>query len=413
MTRLRFAYDIACPFAYLAFRQLHRVRAHAEVELMPVLLGGLLRHVGAPDDPNTAMAPARAAINRRDITLWGALHGVPLRIPPEHPRRTVDAMRVLAAAPVPHREALTAALYAAYWEDGVDVTDREVLAARAAPFGLDAHALIEAGREPLRSATQAAFEAGAFGVPSFLDGPRLLWGQDRIGLLLRDLGDPLPPEGWVGPAVTTSTSTTVTSLRFFHDVSSPFSYLASTQVERIAAAYGHAVLWTPILLGALFRTIGTPDVPLHAMNETRQAYTRRDMHDWAQAWGVPLRFPSHFPLRSVLPLRAMLVEPASTAAIYRAAWGEDRRVDTPEALCAVLTEVGLDGAAIVEQASDPGIKAALRENTERAVASGVCGVPTVEVTWNDGGRVLLWGQDRLVMLRAVLQGWVPPGRDGL
>ena len=70
-------------------------------------------------------------------------------------------------------------------------------------------------------------------------------------------------------------------------------------------------------------------------------------------------------------------------------------------------------ASIVASASDPGIKAALRENTEHAVASGVCGVPTVEVTWNDGGRLLLWGQDRLVMLRAVLEGWVPPLRDGL
>ena len=42
--RLRFAYDVVCPFAYLAFQQLDRVRALADVELQPVLLGGLLRH---------------------------------------------------------------------------------------------------------------------------------------------------------------------------------------------------------------------------------------------------------------------------------------------------------------------------------------------------------------------------------
>lgn len=401
---VRFVFDLVCPFAYLAFRELDRIRAlGTEVELVPVLLGGLLRHVGAPEDPNTAMAPARAAVNRRDFAAWADFWGVPLAMPTGHPRRSVDAMRVLAAAPESEREAAAATLYAAYWERGEDISDRAVLQ-RLLP-GVDVAARIEAGREPLRAATQAAFEAGAFGVPTFLGGPRLLWGQDRIGLLLADLGADVRPDAWAEPAATGARR--VTGLRFVHDVSSPFSYLASTQIERIAQEAGLQVEWSPILLGALFRSIGTPDVPLHAMNETRAAYAQRDMQDWADAWGVPLRFPSHFPLRSVLPLRASLVEPAAVSAIYRAAWAEDRRIDTPETLGPVLEEAGLDAAAILARASDPEIKGALRENTERAQAEGICGVPTCVLTYEDGSTLRLWGQDRLVMVRAALRGWVP------
>ena len=75
--------------------------------------------------------------------------------------------------------------------------------------------------------------------------------------------------------------------------------------------------------------------------------------------------------------------------------------------CLLLEEAGLDAAAILARASDPEIKGALRENTERAQAEGICGVPTCVLTYEDGSTLRLWGQDRLVMVRAALRGWVP------
>lgn len=196
-------------------------------------------------------------------------------------------------------------------------------------------------------------------------------------------------------------------LRFFHDFSSPFSYLASTQIERVAAHRGVAVEWVPILLGALFREIGTPDVPLFGMSPAKQAWIGRDLEDWARAWNVPFRFPSHFPIRTVLPLRVALVEPAATAAIYRAAWAEDRRIDTPETLGPVLEEAGFEAAALLSEAERSAVKDALRATTDLARERGVCGVPTFEVARHDGGSLLIWGQDRLGVLATVLDGWWP------
>ena len=54
------------------------------------------------------------------------------------------------------------------------------------------------------------------------------------------------------------------------------------------------------------------------------------------------------------------------------------------------------------------VKAALRDNTEAALAAGACGVPTFEVrSAPEAAPLLLWGQDRIPMLRRALDGWRP------
>ena len=402
---LDFYYDVVCPYAYLASVRVEAVarRCGARLRWRPILLGGLLRTVGAPDDPNQGIAVAKQQLQREDRERWAAVLGVPLQHPGAHPRRTVDAMRLALAVPDGERRAaLSHDLFAAYWVRGEDVADRRVLAEIAARHGLAPDAFAEpALRVALREATDHAAEAGAFGVPSFVVGDRLWWGQDRLALVEQALGGQAPPLHAASKAPEGRPR-----LTFFHDFASPFSYLASTQVQRIAAERGIAVELAPILLGALFREIGTPDVPLLEMNPAKQAYVRRDLDDWAQWWGVPFRFPQHFPLRSVLPLRVALVDPAATSAIYQAVWVEDRRVDTPEALRPVLEAAGLPADELLTRAVVPANKAALRANTERARALGVCGVPTMLLE-RDGRSALLWGQDRLEMLAAMLDGAWP------
>ena len=65
--------------------------------------------------------------------------------------------------------------------------------------------------------------------------------------------------------------------------------LGSTQIERIATEHGAALESCPILLGALFKEIGTADIPLFQMSPPRTRWFLKDMTDWAKAWGRSAR----------------------------------------------------------------------------------------------------------------------------
>ena len=395
---LEFHFDIVCPYAYLASTQVEELaRRHQKtLRWKPVLLGGLYKSLQAPQQPATTWPAAKAEHNARDLFRQAEILGVPLVFPEGHPRRSVEAMRLLVLAEDGARASLARRLYAAYWVEGRDISDRDVLAEIGTEFGLAIEDIDTPSiKEELHQRTAAALARGHFGVPTLQWDDRFWWGVDRLALLESALGaKPEPPA---------SSGSDGSQLCFFHDFSSPFSYLASTQIERIASKHGAALEWTPILLGALFREIGTPDVPLFAMNPSKQAWMGQDMLAWAQWWGVPLQFPSHFPLRTVTALRLALLEPSITPAIYAAAWAEDRNIGEPQVLAEILQDEGLDAPALLEKTSDPATKARLRANTERAGQAGVCGVPTFLV--NDS--LLFWGQDRLAMVERALDGWIP------
>lgn len=401
---LHFYYDVVCPYAYLASLQIDGFAAARGLTVVrhPVLLGGLLRSFGAADDPNATMSRARARHTHGDIRRHGVLYGRPLQVPPGHPRRTVSAMRLVTAAPEAIRTDVARALFEAYWEQGRDLAEPSVVAEVAARFGIAASVVDDpAVKAELRANTDAAAARGVFGVPTFVHGDTLVWGQDRLGVLSQSLGHPVADAA--APLRRDDTAPRPRTVELFHDFSSPFSYLASTQIERVAAAGGATVEWTPILLGALFRDIGTADVPLFTMHAAKQAWVRRDLDDWAALWGVPLRFPTVFPIRTVLPLRAAIVEPRASAAIYRAAWVDDRSIGERDVLGDVLSAAGFDALDILARCELPETKARLRDNTARATEIGVCGVPSFVVAC-DRGPLVLWGQDRLAMLATALAG---------
>jgi 2-hydroxychromene-2-carboxylate isomerase len=167
---LQLTYDVVCPFAFVGAVRIAEAARHAGVKLAwnPILLGGLLRELGGDPDPNAAMPAAKQAHIRRDAIRQASLAGLEIRFPAEHPRRTVMAMRLCAAASDEVRPALSLDLWRAYWTLGLDVADRGVLAEIAARHGLSIDVVDDpAVKDALRARTTAAAEAGVFGVPSF------------------------------------------------------------------------------------------------------------------------------------------------------------------------------------------------------------------------------------------------------
>ena len=83
-------------------------------------------------------------------------------------------------------------LFRAYWGEAGDITDPAKLGAWASEAGLDAAAATAAAsdaqwKEVVEANTQAAIDAGVFGVPSVLVEGKLFFGNDRLDLLERFL----------------------------------------------------------------------------------------------------------------------------------------------------------------------------------------------------------------------------------
>lgn len=416
-------FDFSCPYAYLA--SLQAARWGAEIDWRPMLLGGVFRgiaHGPNGDGPMAALSEAKARNNVLDMHRWADVFGAPFRMPAAHPMRTVRALRVLLA--LPHREwpRAIAALYAAYWVRGEDIAIDTVIASALTASGIepgDAFARADSDeiKADLRARTDEAIELGIFGAPAWVmrraDGTHaLVWGQDRLAWVdeMRRGWDPDrdPPDGprmlAVAPAHPGAT------LDVYFDVSSPFGYLALAQLPALAAQWGITPRLHPILLGGLFKDIGTPTAPLLSWPPAKQRYTGNELDRWSRWYGVPFTFPGKFPQRTILAQRVLIlaaergfaVQCALAIALARAMWAERRDLEELATVRDVLATSGLP-VEWIERTNEPPIKAALIANTTRAREVGAFGVPTFIVD----DRLVFWGQDRLELVAKAVAGWVP------
>lgn len=185
-----FYFDFGSPNAYLAHRVLPQVeeRIGLRFQYVPVLLGGLFKLTNN-QAPSIAFAgiPAKLAYEHREIERFIARHGLTrFRLNPYFPVNTLMLMRGAVAAEmqgvfVPYVEAM----FRGMWEDGLKLDDPAVLAAALGDAGLPAEALMagiqdQAVKDRLMANTQAAFEHGAFGIPSFVVGGELFFGKNSL-----------------------------------------------------------------------------------------------------------------------------------------------------------------------------------------------------------------------------------------
>jgi 2-hydroxychromene-2-carboxylate isomerase len=185
------------------------------------------------------------------------------------------------------------------------------------------------------------------------------------------------------------------AIEFYFDFSSPYSYIASEQIESLAARTGRGLQWRPILLGAVFKASG--GAPLTEVYGPKARYSVRDFARSAAFVGVPYRHPTVFPIGAVAASRAVLWlqrEQASKAvpyihAVFRAFFVDDRNVGDSTVALDVAQSLGIDAARLAAGVQEDAIKNSLRVEVEQAIARGVFGAPTIFV---DGE--MFWGHDR-------------------
>ena len=195
-------------------------------------------------------------------------------------------------------------------------------------------------------------------------------------------------------------------IRFHFDFLSPYAYLAWTQIHALAERHGVGVEPVPVLLAGLLNHYGQKgpaEIP------AKRIWVWKDTLRRGLVLGVPYALPPTHPFNPLLALRAAIAAPADRKralidALYAATWGdaEPRGVEHAETVRAAASRAGLDPDALLARTQDPAVKAELRDNTDRAIAAGVFGVPTMMV-----GDEAFWGLDSFDHLERHLAGHEP------
>lgn len=191
-------------------------------------------------------------------------------------------------------------------------------------------------------------------------------------------------------------------VEFFFDFGSPASYLAWTQLPKIAAATGAEIVWRPMLLGGVFKATGNASPVLVP---AKGRWMMADLGRFAMKYGVPLNVPPNFPVNTLAMMRGacgiQLKRPGDfqnyVAAMFEGMFARGLAMDDPGVLAEVLTAAGFNKAEFDALVADPAVKRALIDNTEEAVARGVFGAPTIFV-----GDEMHFGQDRLEFVARAL-----------
>ena len=208
-------------------------------------------------------------------------------------------------------------------------------------------------------------------------------------------------------------------IEFFFDCSSPWTWLGFHNIQPLAAEFGVAIEWRPILVGGVFNAVN-PSV--YQMRENpvpaKRDYMLKDLQDWARDAGLQIRFPpSVFPVNSVKAMRGCIVlaeqgrlVPFATE-VFEAYWSCGEDISQDVVLSSVCERIGVDAASLLAAIAQRRIKDQLKAHTDELIRRGGFGSPTIFV----GGDDLYFGNDRLPLVRSALRsalarnGGIPAG----
>ena len=196
-------------------------------------------------------------------------------------------------------------------------------------------------------------------------------------------------------------------IEFFYDLSSPWTYLAFTNLFGVMERTGCCARLRPILVGGVFNAVNQSVYAAREATDNRKLkHSWRVLKDWAALAGVEMNFPSAFhPAKSVNAMRMactladdMPALTIFTKAAFESYFGAEENLDDPEVLVAVANGVGLNGEAMRTKAQTDEVKALLRANTEEVIERGGYGSPTIFVDKTS----MYFGNDQLPLVEFAL-----------
>lgn len=198
----------------------------------------------------------------------------------------------------------------------------------------------------------------------------------------------------------------MTTLEFFFDCSSPWTYIGFHNVQPLAREFGVPITWKPILVGGVFNAVNASvyqsrENPIPA----KETYRDKDIADWARHAGIVVKWkPPVFPVNSVKAMRGCIVAGRAgrlvdmARACFEAYWTDHKDISQDDVLADICVKIGFDKDAFFAGIAEISVKNELRDNTEELIKRGGFGSPTIFVNRTD----MYFGNDRLPLVRDAL-----------
>jgi len=190
---------------------------------------------------------------------------------------------------------------------------------------------------------------------------------------------------------------------FFFDFISPYTYLARTQLDGIAARTGARFRMWPMHILNLMKIVG--NTPTTVVCSNKRKYAGQDIGRWCARYQVLLKLNPHLmkgdhslTLKGALVAAEMNLEDRYNSAMFSAFWTDAVNINDRGELVRHLEAAGLEGSAILKKAEEPEYAKRLEANTQFAAERGAFGSPTFIV-----GDDVFFGNDRLDFLEERLK----------
>lgn len=187
MPQIDYFFAAISPFVYLGGQRLEAIAAKhgATLRYVPIDAPALFPRTGG--QVLADRHPSRKAYRLQELKRWSARLGMPLDLPaayfPVNPAPASYA--IIAAAKVGGGDlgGLVHAFPRAVWAEGRNISEddvvREILVKHGYDAGIaDKYMLMAA--ETYASNLEEAVARGVFGVPTYVVGDQIFWGQDRL-----------------------------------------------------------------------------------------------------------------------------------------------------------------------------------------------------------------------------------------
>ena len=193
MKEIEYFLDCSSPWTYLSFRGILELKKKKEFKIIwkPILVGGIFNSIN-PSVYENRKNPVKEKMDysQKDLQDWSDLRRIDINWPKIFPINSVKAMRgAFYFIDKGGIEDYLESVFQAYWTNGRDISDLEILLEIAESSGAIPNEYFDfidspEAKQRLIKNTQELMDRGGFGSPTFfIDRTNMYFGNDRIQLI--------------------------------------------------------------------------------------------------------------------------------------------------------------------------------------------------------------------------------------